>query len=273
MLVGNRFVSAVEAAGFGESIQARIRASWADWVQDVPTWIGLLLAGGFLFSNFFSGRISRSRIPFPLVGMIWVAALVWFQQVTPWPRIWIFLLPIFLVWGAGGVIWAANWLISWLSGRIPVLLRLKSGNSIVAGSVIICLLAIWLSWNAYSASSLLDRSQAWGRAHAAEFEAAQFLAAETSLGSGDGRTFVASAIPANFPLRYYLFLESIDAASLFRKTQTPQFERVYVVVHEGYAQTLADVMKKTKLDEFVQPESARLVYENKPVRIFEVRRP
>jgi hypothetical protein len=258
-LAGNRFVSAVEASGFGESIQARMRASWADWVKDLPVLGTMTLVIGFGTAVFSNRRLTESRLPLPLVGPGFIFLVVWLQRVTPWPRIWIFLLPVFLVWAAGGLVAVAR--------SIPPLMRLPARLRAATFLVLVCLLAAGMTWNIYRAGSVLDPSQAWGRSLAEEQAAAIFLASE--VGDGD---VIGTAIPVNYPLRYYLLLEGIHQDVLFRKTSGKSFERALVVVHRGYGQTLADVLKKTRLDEFVDEGRARLVYEVNSSQVFEITR-
>jgi hypothetical protein len=42
-------------------------------------------------------------VPLILAGFIWIGIAVLVQRVAPWPRIWVFLLPFFVIWMSAGL--------------------------------------------------------------------------------------------------------------------------------------------------------------------------
>ena len=99
----NPWVAPLEWSAFGPTVLSRADETWAEWTRDIsPMVIGLALLG--LTSGLaFHTRISRVRIPLQ-AGLLILPLLVLIQRPNPWSKIWLFLVPLLLVWAAGGLI-------------------------------------------------------------------------------------------------------------------------------------------------------------------------
>ncbi len=102
-LAGNRWVSALPWDEFWESLPARLLNTWKRWTQGQPSWMAALTTLGVAAA--WTDAPPREDAPPPL----WAAALTGIlpflaaQRVAPIPKVWLFLLPLWLMWSAAGL--------------------------------------------------------------------------------------------------------------------------------------------------------------------------
>jgi hypothetical protein len=258
-LTGNRYVSSVEGAAFIENILVHFRNSWQEWTRDLPRQAGIVLLVGLLLATVFNRRLSTQRIPFLIPAGLWILVTLLIQRVTPWPRVWLFLLPFVLIWSAGG------WVGLFRMLKIPRLDVWRPAGEIIYILAVVGL-AAWLSFAVYQAQSIGKPARAFSSATSDEEAIAIYL--KSSLQAGD---VVASAIPFNYPLRYYFLRNQLSPDYFYKKTDSPNFVRAYVIVSRGYNQTLDQVLAYTRLGEAVRDAGqARLVYHYRQTDIYEI---
>lgn len=259
-LVGNKYVSSVEESQFVGNIPARMRATWTDWNRAIPVGLSWLLAAGFLITTVFSHRICGHRIPFPLAAASWLVLILAIQRVTPWPRIWVFFLPVYLAYAGAGLAWLGSWLKRGF--RIGIKLDWEKGLAVLG---ILGLLT--LGWLAFDRSPMVNLVESRDSGIAGEQQAAEFL--KTVVQEGDT---IVSIRPINYPLRYYLLNEEIGPGSLYQKAVKKTFRKAYVVVSREAGQDLAGVLKAVKLDEVVEATEGKEMYRMDGLTIYEVER-
>lgn len=257
-VTSNRFVSPGDEAAFAETIAVRIRNSWLEWSRDLPGESGYLLLVGLVLAVVFNRRLSRYKVSFPLAGLAFLIPVVAIQGVTPWPRVWQFLLPYLLIWASAGLVGIFRLLPFTRGAKLPTRFPLFY-------CLAVCLLAASLSFNVFRAQSVTRPLFAYTGYPNEEEESALYL--KDHLRSGDT---VAAIIHVNYPLRYYFLIHDIPFSYWFQKTDDPQFRRAFVVVNQSNDQTLNRVLDKSGLLEFVDPQQARLIHSYYNTQIYEI---
>ena len=103
-LVGNDVVGSLSWSEFTQSVPVRIKNTWAEWNRDIPVFISLLALLGLGVSIIYPKYPRNRRIPLIAAGLLWIGTALIIQKVAPWPRIWLFLLPLFIIWISAGLI-------------------------------------------------------------------------------------------------------------------------------------------------------------------------
>ena len=81
---------------------ASLTATWQGWWRGLPAWLPLLTVPPFV-----AGLLRlRDRLPWWTVVTV-LPALLLLQRVVPYPRTWLFLLPLYLGTAAAGAVWLA----------------------------------------------------------------------------------------------------------------------------------------------------------------------
>jgi hypothetical protein len=100
-LVSNRFVVPLGWADFGSELAGSLARTWAFWNRDVPWALAALLALGFAIGVAFELR--GRQLPLGLLAPVLCLALVALQRVAPFERVWLFLLPLYLIVASAGL--------------------------------------------------------------------------------------------------------------------------------------------------------------------------
>jgi len=70
---------------------------------DIPGLLLWLLVAGFATGLAFHRRCAAHRIPVMFAVVLWIAPVLLIQRVAPFPRVWLFLLPLSLMVACGGL--------------------------------------------------------------------------------------------------------------------------------------------------------------------------
>lgn len=130
-ITANRFFAKLTPEAFFGSVVQHMGATWAELVRDVPTAIvvllGVLIGAGLVDARRKGDQRITTLLPALLLGS---TAFFVLKQAIPFPRTWIFLIPIFLVVADGGF---THWLEKFQGKmRVLVLAALAAGSSIFA---------------------------------------------------------------------------------------------------------------------------------------------
>ena len=103
-IIGNNVVEALGWPDFTQSLLPRVKNTWAEWNRALPSLLSSIAIVG-LIASFFVPRLPKNRrLPLILAAFLWIATALLIQRVAPWPRIWLFLLPFFVIWITAGII-------------------------------------------------------------------------------------------------------------------------------------------------------------------------
>jgi hypothetical protein len=203
-LIGNRYVVPLSGHAFAAGLPYALQETWAQWQRDLPAGLNLLLVGGFVTAHLFHRRLARAPIPLMLAVVAWCTPLLLAQRALPFPRIWIFVLPLYLGVASAGVVD----LVSRGAGVLPQWMRTRlAGRQSVALAMLAVMLSGWLTLTVVTARSI-DQAAETGRFRDAE-AVALFL--KGYLRPGDA---VVTEFPAGPPLAYYFHRHHLDQAYL-----------------------------------------------------------
>ncbi len=229
-LLGNGFVSAMEWGDFSANVVNKFQNTWLDWNRRIPTPVLLASAAGLAAGLLFHRRIARHRVPVALAAALWIGFALLIQRVAPQPRIWFFLLPLFYLLGAAGLVWAEQAL---LAGRSLRPSYLVMGLALLAG-----LLVGQHIYSGLQVSSLRPE-------YVSDAEDAAFFLSGR-LEPGDQ---VLAMIPLNYPAKYYLMRLGFERDTLCSNDCPLGEGRVYALVNERQGQDLTVILSRAGLSE------------------------
>lgn len=248
-VLGNRFVSALEWDDFSESVFVRFHNTWRAWNKNVPPVVGLAALLGAGISLVFHFRIGKTRAPLFLAALIWIGGVLVLRQVAPWPRVWLFLLPLFLIWASAGLVFAGQVLLArWKLPRAAFVLAALA-------------LTAWLSLNLVQTQSANFFKRPGNQGEAEEMTV--FI--QQNLHPND---VVVVVIPLNYPTRYYFNRYGIADKYLCGARCPADFERALVVVNEREGQTLESVLDKVRLSGQINLDSGEVIHEYASTKLY-----
>ena len=100
-LVGNRFVVPLSWTQLGPELMSTLGRTWAFWNRDVPWLLSAVLLVGFAIATVIEAR--QRRVPLGVLAVGVCLVLIVAQRVAPFERVWLFLLPLYLVIASGGL--------------------------------------------------------------------------------------------------------------------------------------------------------------------------
>ena len=201
-LVANRFVEPLGIQELARDLSTSLARTWELWNRDLPWPVVFLLVLGVVAQS--AHELRRGRAPLAVLAVGVCLGLVVIQRVAPFERVWLFLVPLYLVLASGG-------LMSLVSGLAP---RWATSTAVIG---LACLLGALV----LRSGSIL-RSQETGA-----FPDAAAVADD--LGGQLGPTdAVLTSVPASLPeLQFYFHARGLPTASLVRPPEEAQ--RVFVV--------------------------------------------
>ena len=100
----NKFIAPVPWGDFLETLSSRFSDTRIEFTSRVPLAFTLLFAAGWVLSLLFHWRLSKTRVPLQLAAILWIVILLLVQRPNAWARMWVFLLPLMLIWAAAGLL-------------------------------------------------------------------------------------------------------------------------------------------------------------------------
>jgi hypothetical protein len=241
-LINNPFVQPLNREEFAQILPNRVKELWGIWQEGIAPLLWLLLAG-LVPAALLAHRSGTGRIP-PQIGLAWVPLVVYLQQPNPWTKIFMFLLPLLLIWGTGG------WFL--LAGKWVKYERL-------AVTAVVLSAAIMAAGILRDVPKQLDLPAKPG-----EVEQAVIAVTETYQ-PGDA---LAAASPDDAPAWYYARLHGLnkDAYSYFEERD---ISTVYVLVNPEESQSVETVLIERQLapEDYNIPH-ARLIYDQGGLQVY-----
>ena len=213
-LAGNRFVSSSTWSDFATGLPHHAAETLLVWTSPLPWWLAPVLLLLALAGIARSERTERSDRPsLAAAAAVWCGILLLFTHRIPFVRVWLFLLPLFLLAAARGIVRLARRAAP--TGSIP-------------------------SWTAPMLAALMvglvlarDTVRTSGDTGAFPGARAMTDAIAAELRSGDR---VLAPIPTNGPLLYYFAARGLDTALL--NTPPERTRRAYLVLDPASGRTL-----------------------------------
>ena len=103
-LVHNSFVEPQSWSYFVHHLPSSLGATFSRWHRDQPVVLWATLAIGFAAGVVLHRRIGRVKVP-PVVGpLVFIPPVLALQHVVPFERVWLFLLPLYFITAAAGLV-------------------------------------------------------------------------------------------------------------------------------------------------------------------------
>jgi len=213
-LVANEFVKSRSWSYFGNHLLHSLVSTGRGWHRDIPFPLGVLIALGFALGVLVHRRVSRTAVPPVLAALAWIAPVVVVQRVVPFERVWLFLLPLYLMTASAGIVFALR----------PLAERVRRRE--IAAAALVVALAASFSGTAVATQSVYHSEDT------STFRDGRYVAAflASKLRPGDK---ILVAPPADAILEYWLDRRHLDPATLLYWSWPGKTQRFLVVVKEG----------------------------------------
>ncbi len=252
-LVSNEFVVALPWSTFSAELPDSLMTIGRQWHRDVPLPLALVLGGGFVTAIVFHRRLSRFLLPPAVVALAWIAPVVLAQRVVPFERVWLFLVPLYLLTAAAGILFVLRGFARRVGSReaVAVTIAVAAAGLLAASAV---------------ASQAVYRSE-----ETSTFRNGEAIAAllEEQLRPGDK---VIASPPGDVILEYLLGTDGLDPAELLYWTKPEDTRRFLVVVKKGATQfSLENLLRNSRLNG-IRLGEPRLIRSYDEASVFEVLR-
>ncbi len=252
-LLQNPFLAAIDPQDYWIIMQQRLAQTWDVFTAGVSPALVRGLAGAFVVGVVYDATRRGSRPSFPLVIVLFSAAVVLLRRLAPFDRMWLFLVPVFLIWAAAGVAWLWRMLEASAGRKLPTF-----------GGVKLLFLLVITLWLARGVPGALTRFSA----HAAYAEDVALFLGE-HLDPGDQ---VVVTFPYDAPVIYYARLYGLDEGETFSPL-SGRAGRLYLLLNERAGQTVVQVLTQRKIPpEAVAMSTLTLVGVVPPLHVYRLDR-
>lgn len=220
----NRFVAPMGWYAFLGELPRTLREALSSWSLGVPPVFSVLLLAAAAVALRRHRLLARQRAGLPLAAFVWCSWLLVVNHRAPFPRTWLWLLPLVAALASCGMLlvlprWSSAK--DWVATRTPIL-----AVAIAVGIGI-----------SVAMSRAVVRTTDTGTYHDAAAAVAR-LAAE--LQPGDR---ILAAIPSNAPLMYYMHRAGLSLSHLTLDERDAR--RIVAVVDAAEGQRLDDVIARS----------------------------
>ena len=251
LVVGNRFVRPQSRRSFFAALPGFYGDLWGDWTRGWPIALAVLVGIGVLVA--VAVRASR-RQRVSLFGAALAAAtiLLVVNGRVPYLRVWLFLLPLFLVAAAGGL--------AWLGERLLTVFGLASRPAIAGAALagLATLLGVAGAWGLMR-SDVVRRAEDTGT-----LRDGAAIAAMLARDAGPRDRVIATA-PSDVPLAYHV--RRLRMSHDVLRATPDSAPRLWVVVNDATGQTVPELLDAAEVMtiDFAPP---RLVARYAEARVF-----
>jgi hypothetical protein len=197
--------------------------AWALWNRDLPLILSGLILIGFFAGFILQRSLSTARVSFALVAIILSPLMVLAQRLTPFGRVWLFLLPFYLMFACAGLLALLDRFAGrWLNSRQWVYL---------AAALLVC---AGLGWQVYRSGGVASSLETGALVDAPQI--ADYL----KTFSGSEYKIISAGVTQNI-LGYYFRQNGLV------KPQGNDWKNLIVVVNTGMHQTFASVVQENDL--------------------------
>ena len=247
----NKFIAPVPWGDFLETLSSRLGDARIEFTSRVPLLFTLLFAAGWVLSLLFHWRISKDRVPLQLAAILWIVILLLVQRPNAWARMWVFILPLMLIWAAAGLLGLLEKVPRKILSRVPL-------AAIVFG--------LALSVGIWQAARLIPQLPRLWTIHGDEENTVLYV--QSQLQQGD---LIVVSAPEDAPIWYYSEYHGIPDANFDTRSST--FERVLILVDRFAGQTPAWVIADRGPDSVtLDVKSPLLLHTFGKMQVFEINR-
>jgi hypothetical protein len=95
VVLGNQYVQSLPLLLFIKGLSPMVSSTWASWNQNVQSMIMYLIAFGFIIFLAMIKYANKELRALLISTVLFIIILLSIKRVNPWPRIWLFLIPIY----------------------------------------------------------------------------------------------------------------------------------------------------------------------------------
>ncbi len=181
----NRFKIKSTLASYVQGLYYSLHPVWSYWNYGIPTGLNHMLLVGFLLSLFCHKRVADHTTPMMIPIVLFLIPCLFFQKVIPPRRVWLFLLPLYLMTASAGIYYGIGWI-----------LRKKQKDPALVFNCVPTLIVVLLSMYAVIAKPAVYSNEGGSLRSADQIT----LHLRSYLKKGDR---VVAYSPSNYPLLYY----------------------------------------------------------------------
>ncbi len=108
-VTNNTYVASLTRAEFVDGLPGNIYDMWSGWNVMIPAPVAVLFLLGFGVALVFHRRVSKFPVNLPLIVIAWCFIMLNVQQVLPFARNWLPLLPLYFICASAGLVYAARY--------------------------------------------------------------------------------------------------------------------------------------------------------------------
>jgi hypothetical protein len=249
-LISNDVIEALSWSDFIQSIEPRIKNTWLEWNRALPNAISLIAIIGLIASLFVPKLPKDRRMPLIMAGIIWIGTALLIQRVAPWPRIWLFLLPFFVIWISAGIIG----LFELVFRRIP------RSDSLMVGLIGFFIAVPLISGLMRNYTQYDQKLHSQGEVELLADYLQDYL---------QPNDVVVVTSPDSVVLKYYLRRNGL-AKEFTELKKGKLFERAIVVVNQAQGQTLEYVLERRQFLDDVNIASGDEIFRSKRFILYQL---
>jgi 4-amino-4-deoxy-L-arabinose transferase-like glycosyltransferase len=249
-ITSNEFVKSQSWLDFIQSVQSRIPRVWGDWNYLVPYWVAIITILGFLLLVVFEWRRFSHKIPVWIPTVISISILIILQRVTPWPRVWLFLLVFYLLWAAAG--WLE--LIRLFTAKIT----LKWVQPVFMWVIILLTLFVYV---AFRNKPSFNPTEDYPMQEVAEFVSNHITNEDT----------LVAVSPVTIQTGYYLTIENIPFERFYDRDRKGVIKHAIVLIADrSKFPSLQSVVEFQRLQGVLDTSKAELIHQYKQMLVYSV---
>ena len=249
-LISNDVIEALSWSDFIQSIEPRIKNTWLEWNRALPHAISLIAIIGLIASLFVPKLPKDRRMPLIMAGIIWIGTTLLVQRVAPWPRIWLFLLPFFVIWISAGIIG----LFELVFRRIP------RGDSLMVGLIGLLIAVPLISGLMRNYTQYDQKLHSLGEVELIADYLQDYL---------QPNDVVVVTSPDTVVLKYYLRRNGL-AKEFTELEKGKLFDRAIVVVNQAQGQTLEYVLERRQFLDDVNIASVDEIFRSRRFILYQL---
>ena len=249
-LISNDVIEVLSWSDFIQSIEPRIKNTWLEWNRALPHAISLIAISGLIASLFVPKLPKDRRMPLIMAGIIWIGTALLVQRVAPWPRIWLFLLPFFVIWISAGIIG----LFELIFRRIP------RGDSLMVGLIGLLIAVPLISGLMRNYTQYDQKLHSQGEVELVADYLQDYL---------QPNDVVVVTSPDTIVLKYYLRRNGL-AKEFTELKKGKLFERAIVVVNQAQGQTLEYVLERRQFLDDVNIASVDEIFRSRRFILYQL---
>ena len=241
-LINNQFVRPESWSQSVGTFWVLLSAMGRHWNTDIPLLASLIMLLGFIASIVFNKKLSNDKIPLALVLIFWcIVVMLLTRRVPPWSRVFLFLLPLYLMWSSAGIVYLLSMISQWR----------KYVTAPVFGGLVL-LAVIVLALNLLRTRSVYHSEQTGTLRDGQEI--VSWLGKH--LQAGDA---VISFAPSDAILQYYLDQEHIDVELYSEHGSVRDFKRAFIITNIANQQSTEYILSKVGFLDDVDISTTQLV--------------